>query len=189
MWPGFFTLGATQIVRGEVHLTADRNGTFALTRRGIQGTMPLLAAALLGSVLVGVLLGVVWRYVPAVYFVCVSALVICGTASVVGVATIVLAQGNRAALTEVDGKTPKGRRWSVSSLAQRPGTYWSALDAIKLRLESLPRGSVVVAVAGDEKLQRMYVKRGGFTEGTKLRIHREIPLIPPVSNPIGYDHD
>ncbi|GAA1119108.1 hypothetical protein GCM10009650_24310 [Nesterenkonia jeotgali] len=67
-------------------------------------------------------------------------------------------------------ETPEGDRWQIAGLAQRPGTRLSALPlALRLR-DSAPAGTVVVAVAQNERLLAGY-KRLGFTGGKDRRVY------------------
>ncbi|MDZ5076755.1 hypothetical protein [Nesterenkonia sp. HG001] len=67
-------------------------------------------------------------------------------------------------------ETPRGRRWQVAALAQRPGTRLSAVQmALRLR-DTLPPGAVLVASAASDELVRKY-EQLGFTEGKNRRVY------------------
>lgn len=69
----------------------------------------------------------------------------------------------------VGRETPKGDRYQIAALAQRPGTRLSALQlALQLR-DSLPPGAVLVAVADNDRLLEAYT-RLGFTHGGGRRV-------------------
>ena len=103
-----------------------------------------------------VALGVVWFY-----------------ASVI---VVVICTGVDSAATAVGPGTPKGQRWVIAGLAQRPGTRMTAVLLAKDLVAKLPTGAVRVAAAADadERLLARYV-RLGFTAGHKRRVHRIIP--------------
>lgn len=73
-------------------------------------------------------------------------------------------------LTLVGRGTPKGRRWAVAGLAQRPGTRLTAVMLARDIIGSLPAGSVVLAAAADDKLLAGYL-RFGFVQGSGRRCH------------------
>ena len=67
-------------------------------------------------------------------------------------------------------ETPRGDRYQIAALAQRPGTRLSAIQlALQLR-DSLPTGAMLVAVADNDRLLEGYV-RLGFTRGRGRRVH------------------
>lgn len=69
----------------------------------------------------------------------------------------------------VGRETPRGYRYQVAALAQRPGTRLSALQlALQLR-DSLPPGAVLVAVADNDRLLEGYT-RLGFIPGGGRRV-------------------
>jgi hypothetical protein len=74
-------------------------------------------------------------------------------------------------VSAVGRATPTGPRWFIGGLAQRPGTHFTAALLAGDLVRQLQPGSVLVAVAGDQKLLDRYV-RLGFTESTKRRVHR-----------------
>jgi hypothetical protein len=85
-----------------------------------------------------------------------------------------ICNGVGSAATVVGRGTPKGQRWVLAALAQRPGTRLTAVLLAKDLVEKLPSGAVLVAAAADEDLLARYL-RLGFTEGHKRRLHRIIP--------------
>jgi hypothetical protein len=91
-----------------------------------------------------------------------------------GVIVVVICKGVDSAATAVGPGTPKGQRWVIAALAQRPGTRLTAVLLAKDLVAKLPSGAVLVAAAADEDLLAMYV-RLGFTAGHKRRVHRIIP--------------
>lgn len=69
----------------------------------------------------------------------------------------------------VGPETPRGQRWAVTSLAQRPGTRLTALLLTRRLIGTLPDGAVVVATADNDRLAAAYA-RLGFTQGPKRRV-------------------
>lgn len=76
----------------------------------------------------------------------------------------------------VGPETPKGTRYQVAALAQRPGTRLSGIQ-LTLRLrDSLPTGSVLVGTATDDERLRQY-QGLGFTEGNARRVYWIAPKV------------
>lgn len=67
-------------------------------------------------------------------------------------------------------ETPAGDRWQMAGLAQRPGTWLSAIQLARRLRDSAPPGIVVVAAAQNDRLVEGY-KRLGFTEGKDRRVY------------------
>lgn len=67
-------------------------------------------------------------------------------------------------------ETPPGDRYAMMALAQRPGTWMSAISLARRLVRGLPEGCVVVAAAADERLAERY-ERLGFTRGEGLRVY------------------
>ncbi|MDZ5077888.1 hypothetical protein [Nesterenkonia sp. HG001] len=87
-------------------------------------------------------------------------------------AAVALGQGSMSLPT--GRETPRGKRWQVAALAQRPGTRLSAVQLARRLGEALPPGTVLVAAAASDDLVRRY-ERLGFTEGKKRRVYRVVP--------------
>lgn len=73
----------------------------------------------------------------------------------------------------VGPETPHGQRWSVTLLAQRPGTHLTALLLTRRLIGTLPDGAVVIATADNDRLAAAYA-RLGFTLGPKRRMWHTI---------------
>lgn len=73
-------------------------------------------------------------------------------------------------MTPVGPETPRGERWQVAALAQRPDTRLSAVLLTRRLLGSLPSGAVAVAAAADDRLLEAY-QRLGFTKGKRKRVY------------------
>lgn len=80
-------------------------------------------------------------------------------------------------LSPVGPETPKGQRWQVAALAQRPGTSMPALLLARELISTLPTGTVAVAAAADDKLLTAY-ERFGFNAGKSRRVYRLVPQRP-----------
>lgn len=97
-----------------------------------------------------------------------------GAVLVILVVAGVVALGGSTLTLPAGPETPKGDRWQVAGLAQRPGTRLSALQlALRLR-ETVPSGAILVAVAANDRLLTGY-KRLGFSEGRQQRVYWEAP--------------
>lgn len=178
LWPGLFLSTVMIAAHGKVYVSEDGNGTVAIRRLGIAPyvvmmlAIPVLLVAVFG---VTFLIALVWPigaiYVPLVA----SAMLLLLTAWVLAGLVITL-QGRPkgASIREVGRETPKGRRYGIGNLAQRPGASWSALFLARDAIAEMPSGSVLCAVAGSEKLHDVYLQRGGFTAGRKLRVYRVV---------------
>jgi len=161
---------------GRVYLSPDRDGTVTIRARGWRS----FAAGAVWLVLVCVVTSII---VMAALFAGeagrVALAAIRGIGSIfvawIFVALLVLVVGGLnsrgVSFKEVGPETPKGVRYSVTALAQLPGTSFSALRTARVAIAELPEGSVAVACAANERLKRVYVRRGGFTEGGGLRVY------------------
>lgn len=170
-----FTIAVVGLVAGEVHLTSDRNGTFTIHQRGMRTILRITAVTMLFGVALAVVGVAFLLYAPIIAAVLEAAFWAYFVTTMIGAVLLLSSRQRGTSLTEVGPETPAGTRWVVSSLAQRPGTRWSALEAVLARITSLPSGSVAVAVAATARLQHVYEKRGGFTKGDHLRVFRVIP--------------
>lgn len=182
LWPALFATSLIFTAAGEVHLSADRNGTFTIYRRGPAFWCRLvLAVVLFGAALAGLLFVSSWAgpWGP-VYAAGGILLITFGlfVFMVAGLALLWRLRTSGSAVKDVSRDTPKGARWSIGSLAQAPGTQWSALESAIGRIETLPAKSVIVAIARTPELQNVYVSRGKFERGEKLRVHRVIASQP-----------
>lgn len=182
VWPIMFFGMVGSWPFGRVYLSPDRNGTVTIRRRGWRGTiggvlwalMVYAAAAIvtLGAVLAG-RIGLVLLQVIAAIALLIVVWIFVGAGVLIS-----RAGGDRqVAFREVGPETPRGRRYSVSALAQRPGTSFSALHAAHAALAELPAGSVAVACAANQRLQRAYVEHGGFSAGDGLRVYKVIDAV------------
>lgn len=161
-----FTLAALQ---GGVCLSPDRNGTVLIYRH-----------RLWLNVLITVLLVTVPAMTLAVLAVATNSPALLNLITVglwvflAGVVVGVLAVGpNRAVFTFSAGSgTPRGRRWLITAVAQRPGTTMSATQTALRRIRELPSGDVLVVIAGNQALAARY-QRLGFQPDTagSLRLH------------------
>ncbi|GAA1975478.1 hypothetical protein GCM10009718_09450 [Isoptericola halotolerans] len=86
---------------------------------------------------------------------------------------VISVSGSAVGVSPVGDETPRGRRWQLAALAQRPGTRLSAVLLARRLVEDLPAGDVVVAAAGDDALLDAYV-RAGFTPGEGRRVYRTV---------------
>lgn len=176
VWPILFLgmLGSWPF--GRVYLSPERDGTVTIRPRGWRS----LTTGAVWLVLVCVATGIIGVVTLAAGEVGrVALLVLRGVGSIIAawifLALIVLVIGARnrrgVSFKEVGPETPRGVRYSVTALAQLPGTSFSALDTAQVAISELPEASVAVACAANERLKRVYVERGGFTAGDGLRIY------------------
>lgn len=87
----------------------------------------------------------------------------------------VVAMGSGATLgISVGPETPKGRRYEIAGLAQRPGSRLSAVQLALRLINTTPPGSVIVATAASDELQAQY-ERLGFTAGESRRVYKVTP--------------
>lgn len=98
---------------------------------------------------------------------------------VAGLVTVILLGTGAAllgpsSLSPVGPETPKGERWVISSLAQRPGTERSAVILTRRLMRSLPSGAVLVASARTDELRDRYL-RLRFTQGERRRVYYVAP--------------
>lgn len=150
-------------LRRQVYESADGNGMVIFGPYRLGRDVAILAALLLPAL--GLYLWVLVSLGPGYASVL--------WAVVMGLLGIGLAGIGRGSMVMPTGpETPEGDRWQIAGLAQRPGTRLSALPlALRLR-DSAPVGTVVVAVAQNDRLLEGY-KRLGFTEGKERRIFWE----------------
>lgn len=177
MWPVLFAFGAIYMARGELHLTADRNGTFAFHLRSARFWVLLFACPLAALALIVVVSEVLFALAP-IYLAAWLVLALVGivlllvaSLLLVGVLVMVCAPGVDLVFREVGPETPRGDRWAFGPAAQVPGTPLGVVDAISERIAALPEGSIVVGVASRELRQEL-LTRGGFTAGGGLRLYR-----------------
>ena len=165
-WPVYALVLLPSVLLGGAYWR-DRNGLVLLYRwRPLADTIVTVIAmvAAIGCAVAAMIwwaglvalvaVGVVWFY-----------------ASVI---VVVICKGVDSAATIVGPGTPKGQRWVIAALAQRPGTRMTAVLLAKDLVAKLPSGAVLLAAAADEGLLARYV-RLGFTAGHKRRVHRIIP--------------
>lgn len=152
--------------RRQLYETQDRNGMVVFGRLSTVTDVAILIVLILP---VCILLGFVISAVDPV------------PALVIGLVVLILFIFGLIGLSDgvpntklVDRTTPKGPRIQVAALAQRPGTRLSALQlALQLR-DSAPSGSVLVAVAANDRLLHGY-QRLEFSRGTARRVHWAAP--------------
>ncbi|MFJ2369438.1 hypothetical protein [Microbacterium sp. NPDC087665] len=171
MWPALFAFGAIYMARGELHLTADRNGTFAFYHRTGRAALLLVVWFLVGLVSAMVPYALLLLYAPVIALL--SEIIVGGwiAMSLVGFVVLALSPGTDFVLSDVGRETPRGDRWSFDASAQVPGTSSGLVDAILERIAMLPAGSIVAGMASDELRQEL-LTRGGFTAGGGLRLYR-----------------
>ncbi|WP_402843750.1 hypothetical protein [Microbacterium sp. GXS0129] len=178
LWLGMFLSTVMIATHGKVYVSEDGNGTVAIRRLGLWAYLIMLSVVPMVLVVVfGVtfFIALVWPigaiYVPLVA----SAMLLLLTAWVLA-GLIITLQGRPtgASIREVGRETPKGCRYGIGNLAQRPGTRWSALFLVRDAIAEMPAGSVLCAVAGSAELQDVYVRRGGLSAGKRLRVYRVI---------------
>lgn len=91
----------------------------------------------------------------------------------VGAVVVLVCNGAGSALTIVRSGRPRGQRWVIATLAQRPGTRLSAVLLARDLMAQLPVSAVLVSAAGSQQFLDHYL-RLGFTEGRNRRVHRII---------------
>lgn len=160
------------LIRRAVYLSPDGDGLVIVCRR-----RPALDVALSLLVVVAgyLLIGMVFLAMDALLGQTLVSLgltaLLCGLVLLLLLVGAALLGGN---LSSTVGRgTPRGRRWVVAALTQRPdGAPLSALLLVRRALRELPRpGDVIVAVAADDALRTKYL-RAGFSAGTGRRVHR-----------------
>lgn len=177
MWPTLFVQTAMLMLAAELHLTADRNGTFAFHRRSARFWVLLFACPLAALALMVVVSEVLFALAPislAAWLMLALVgivLLLVATLLLVGLFAQVCAPGFDLVFREVGPETPRGDRWAFGPAAQVPGTALAVVDAISERIAALPEGSIVVGVASRELRQEL-LARGGFTAGGGLRLYR-----------------
>lgn len=82
--------------------------------------------------------------------------------------------GNGSMGLPVGLETPKGSRYQVAALAQRPGTRLSGIQMTLRLRDALPTGSVLVGVATSDQRLRQY-QGLGFTKGNARRVYWVAP--------------
>lgn len=153
-------------LRGHLYETADHNGMVVFGRYSLLADMTIMLAVVFP---VGVGWGLLGGAVGGTIFLIASIVV------VVLLAIGALSMGGGMSAQQPTGpEAPKGARFLIAALAQRPGTSFSALQ-LGLRLtNSAPSGAVMVAVAAHERLLQGYLGLG-FTRGRGNRVYRVAP--------------
>jgi len=165
-WPVFALVMLPAVLLGGAYWR-DRNGLVLLYRwRPFADTLVIIVAIV--AAIVGAVAAIIWwvGFIPLV-----ALGVVWFYASVI---VVVICKGVGSAATVVGPGTPKGQRWVIAALAQRPGTRMTAVLLAKDLVAKLPSGAVLLAAAADGGLLARYV-RLGFTAGHKRRVHRFIP--------------
>jgi hypothetical protein len=165
-WPVFALTLLPAVVLGGAYWR-ERNGLVLLYRWRPLADVLLIIVAIVAAIVCAVAAMVWW----AGFVVLVVLGVVWFDA---GVIVVVICKGVDSAATVVGRGTPKGQRWVIAALAQRPGTRLTAVLLAKDLVAKLPSGAVLVAAAADEGLLARYVGLG-FTAGYKRRVHRVIP--------------
>lgn len=152
--------------RGQVYESSDTHGMVIFGRYRLWAELGAAALVLLAGVVIGLsmipVLGPITVGILAWTF---SLLILLGNAQM---------RSGSTAVTPVGAETPKGDRWQVAALAQRPGTHLSALLLTRELMDSLPTGAIAVAAAADERLLRAY-EQFGFIVGKSKRVYRIAP--------------
>ena len=173
--PASFVSLLPYIARGALWESADRDGMVVFGRyRPALDVLLSVAVVLLGFG-IGIAALVLGAFVAGPTGLLVVLLLVLLVFGTIGAGALLLLTGS--SLTgSVGRETPRGRRWTLMGLAQRPGTRLSALLLARQLLDEVPAGGVVVAVAGSPELAAGYT-RLGFTRGSGLRVHLVAP--PP----------
>lgn len=177
MWPALLFQAAVLMLAAELHLTADRNGTFVFHRRSARFVVLLFACPLAAFTIVMLVSEVLFALAPMsmaawlMGLVVAIVLLLASLVLMVGFLVLILAPGVDRVFREVGPETPRGDRWAFGPAAQVPGTPIGVADAILERIAALPEGAIVVGVASRE-LRRELLARGGFTAGGGLRLYR-----------------
>lgn len=148
-------------VRRQLFETDDRNGMVVFGPFSMVKDAVILAVVMSPLIVVNVWAPIAWGPLSGL----VVLLVVTGFL-LVGF----LVLGSSSMGVPVGRETPKGDRYQIAALAQRPGTRLSAMQlALRLR-DSLPVGAVLVAVADNDRLLESYV-RLGFSRGRGRRVY------------------
>jgi hypothetical protein len=159
------------VFRRGIYESGDRNGVVVILKKNffseIVATLLAYILAMVAVVAVALLAFLIWM--PLGFLV----LSVAGLWLVAGALVTVC---HSRTFSSVGKETPRGKgRWGVSSLAQRPGTSFSAVQlAMRIIPKVVPEGHVLVAAAADTKLQKKYVKSFQFVAGEKLRVHKTL---------------
>lgn len=148
-------------VRRQLFETADRNGMVVFGRFSMVKDTVILAVVMSPLLVLNAWAPIAWSPLSGlVVLLVVTGLLLVGF----------LVLGSSSMGVPVGRETPKGDRYQIAALAQRPGTRLSAMQlALRLR-DSLPVGAVLVAVADNDRLLESYL-RLGFTRGRGRRVH------------------
>lgn len=148
-------------VRRQFFETADRHGMVVFGPFSMVKDSVILAVAMSPVFVVNVWAPITWGPISGL----VVLLVLTGFL-LAGLVVL----GSSSTGIPVGRETPRGDRYQIAALAQRPGTRISAIQlALRLR-NSLPVGAVLVAVAHSDRLLEGYV-RLGFTRGAGRRVY------------------
>ena len=148
-------------VRRQLFETDDRHGMVVFGPFSMVKDAVILAVVMSPLIVVNALAPIAWGPLSGL----VGLLVLTGFL-LVGF----LVLGSSSMGVPVGRETPKGDRYQIAALAQRPGTRLSAVQlALRLR-DSLPVGAVLVSVADNDRLLESYV-RLGFSRGRGRRVY------------------
>lgn len=160
-YPLGFLILIPYAVRGHLYETKDRHGMVVFGPYSMRKDAAILIAVLLPLYVLAYWSQIVWN--PVIVLLVLIALVMVLVAGL-------LVFGSTSMGVPVGRETPKGDRYQIAALAQRPGTRLSALQlGLQLR-DSLPAGAVLVAAADNDRLLRGYT-RLGFTHGSGRRVY------------------
>ncbi|MDO5628520.1 MAG: hypothetical protein Q4G43_09390 [Mobilicoccus sp.] len=166
--PVLFMVAWVYGVRRALYLDATRTGVVAIARH-----RPVLDAVLIAPMAGagGVAFGVLGS---ALVFggetnVATAVVALAGLWFAVGIA-VLIARSPGSMTSTVGPETPRENLHTVMAMSQLPGTRLTALLLARRVVEGLPPGTVVAAVAGDDRLARAYA-RLGFTPGKERRCH------------------
>lgn len=152
-------------VRRQLYETRDRDamvvfGPYSL----IKDAVVLFAVLIPFFVAWGSVMGYLPRLVPQVVVLVVAVVILAGV--------IILGGGSMG--LPVGRETPKGERYQVAGLAQRPGTRFSGIQLAMRLSETLAPGSVLVASAASDRLVQQY-QGLGFQRGKAHRVYWVAP--------------
>ena len=135
-------------VRRQLFETADHNGMVVFGPLSLVKDTVILAAVMSPLLVINAWAPIAWGPLSGlIVLLILTGLLLVGF----------LVLGSSSMGVPVGGETPKGDRYQVAALAQRPGTRLSAMQlALRLR-DSLPVGAVLVAVADSDRLLEGYV--------------------------------
>lgn len=153
---------AAYACRGQLFESRDGHGLVIFGRYRLWAELVTGIAMVAAMWLIGVVLAVA-----------VGPLVTGAMATIIGTVLIggLICLGSGMSANPTGAETPKGHRWQLAALAQRPDTRLSALQLSRSLVESAPPGVVIIAEAADDRLLSAY-ERLGFIRGRKRRVYK-----------------